>query len=123
MAGDIQQLIQLRQSILKDMIPLLDNPSLDPTERFTLFSRLAQAQGSVEYYKKAYEAALALGDDIKLQSFMRLLDDIDFEIDNSANETRPEESAAAPEQPQERQPEQPAQDQGEVAAPVQQQQQ
>lgn len=106
MAGNIEQLIQLRQSILENIVPLLDNESLEPSERFTLFSRLAQAQGSIEYYQKAFDAARALGEEDKLQSFMALLDDVDFEIDNSNSasltaSTVATEPATAPEPVQE----------------------
>jgi hypothetical protein len=95
-ADNIEQLIQLRQSILENIVPLLDNDSLEPSERFTLYSRLAQAQGSIEYYQKAFDAARALGEEDKLQSFMALLDEVDFEIDNS-NSASLTESTVAPE--------------------------
>jgi hypothetical protein len=97
-AGNIEQLIQLRQSILENIIPLLDNNSLEPSERFTLFSRLAQAQGSIEYYQKAFDAARALSEEDKLQSFMTLLDDVDFEIDNSNSQSLTQ-STTVPEEP------------------------
>jgi predicted component of type VI protein secretion system len=79
--ADLEKLTQLRQTILESIVPLMDSETLEPQERFTLLSQLAQAQGTVEMYEKAFRAAQALEQDDKLKSFMSLLDDVDYEIE------------------------------------------
>ena len=80
---DITKLTTLRQSILDSIVPLMDSDSLQPMDRFRLLSRLAQAQGKPELYEKAFAAAGRLEGDQKLESYMSLLDDVDYEIDSA----------------------------------------
>ena len=95
---DMNKLTTLRQSILDSIVPLMDSDSLQPLDRFRLLSRLAQAQGKPELYEKAFAAAGHLEGDQRLESFMSLLDDVDYEIDSvvgnstTARETIPEQS-------------------------------
>lgn len=84
---DIDKLTTLRQTILDNLVPLMDSNSLEPMDRFRLLSRLAQAQGKPEFYEKAFEAASRLEGDDKLQSYMSLLDDVDYEIDTAVSGT------------------------------------
>ncbi|HEU4715427.1 MAG TPA: hypothetical protein VFS14_01200 [Candidatus Saccharimonadales bacterium] len=84
---DIDKLTTLRQTILDNLVPLMDSNSLEPMDRFRLLSRLAQAQGKPEFYEKAFEAASRLEGDDKLQSYMSLLDDVDYEIDTAVSST------------------------------------
>lgn len=104
---DIEKLTALRQAIIDNIVPLLDSESLEPLERFKLLSRLAQAQGKATLYEKAFNVASSLGEEERLQSYMTLLDDVDYEIDNAASG---EVATAAP-QPTQPQPVQPAQNQ------------
>lgn len=99
---DIDKLTALRQTILDSIVPLMDSGSLQPLDRFRLLSRLAQAQGRPEFYEKAFEAASRLEGDDRLQSYMSLLDDVDYEIDTAVGG-----EAEATQQPQ-LPPEQPA---------------
>jgi hypothetical protein len=82
---DIDKLTALRQTILDSIVPLMDSDALQPLDRFKLLSRLAQAQGKPEFYEKAFEAASRLEGDVRLQSFMSLLDDVDYEIDTAVS--------------------------------------
>lgn len=90
---DINKLTALRQSILDSIVPLMDSDSLQPMDRFRLLSRLAQAQGRPELYEKAFAAASKLDGDQKLESYMSLLDDVDYEIDSAVG-TAPTTTAA-----------------------------
>jgi len=105
---DVEKLTALRQSILDSIVPLMDSESLQPMDRFRLLSRLAQAQGRPEFYEKAFEAASRLEGDDKLQSYMSLLDDVDYEIDTAVSgETGPSQQpqeAPVSQQPQQPQP-------------------
>lgn len=100
---DINKLTTLRQSILDSIVPLMDSDSLQPMDRFRLLSRLAQAQGKPELYEKAFAAASKLEGDQKLESYMSLLDDVDYEIDSAVGTapttTAPTSSPAVADQP------------------------
>lgn len=88
---EIDKLTSLRRSIIESIVPLLDSDTLQPLERFNLLSRLAQAQGKVELYEKAFNVAQSLDVNDRLQPFMSLLDDVDYEIDAHAQApTRPQ---------------------------------
>lgn len=97
---DINKLTSLRQSILDSIVPLMDSDSLQPMDRFRLLSRLAQAQGKPELYEKAFAAANKLEGDQKLESYMSLLDDVDYEIDSAVSAAPTASTPATPvEQP------------------------
>jgi hypothetical protein len=69
--------------VIESVVPMLDSDALLPNERFELLSRLAQAKGSTDLYEKAFSAAGSLEGDERLQSMMKLLDDIDYEIEST----------------------------------------
>ena len=93
MSEDLSQFTSLRQSIIQSITPLMDDASMDPSERFSILSRLAQTQGSLEYYQKAFDVAQQLDQEEKLRSLLSLLNDVDFEIDE--RQERPSESNGA----------------------------
>jgi hypothetical protein len=88
--GKVNQLLKLRESVFEGIMPLLDQSDIDPSERFELYSRLAQSRGTLDLYEKAFRAAQALeqGSD-KLRAYLDLLADIDEELqsDSSAQDT------------------------------------
>ena len=97
----IDELTKLREELLGTIVPLLDSGSLEPGERFDLYSRLAQSKGSLEYYQKAYHAAQEMSDGgDKLQAYLALLGDVDYEIqvkaDQSTLENTSEQTDAQP---------------------------
>lgn len=80
-------LVRLREELLGGIVPLVDSGNLEPAERFDFYSRLAQSKGSLEYYQKAYEAAQQMNESgDKLQAYMSLLGDIDFELQSELDE-------------------------------------
>lgn len=85
-ADQTEGLNRLREELLSGIVPLVDSGSLEPGERFDLYSRLAQSKGSLEYYQKAYQAAQDMQDDSdKLQAYLALLGDVDYEIQTEAD--------------------------------------
>lgn len=90
---EIQELTKLREDLLGGIVPLVDSGSLEPGERFDLYTRLAQSRGRFEYYQKAYHAAQEMIDSgDKLRSYLSLLGDVDYEI-----QTKSEQPESAPE--------------------------
>jgi len=86
-AEEIQELAKLREELMNGIVPLIDSGELEPGERFDLYSRLAQSRGDLEYYKKAYQAAQDMSDGgDKLQAYLALMSDVDFEIQSKSDE-------------------------------------
>ncbi|MGB3945703.1 MAG: hypothetical protein WBK76_02585 [Candidatus Saccharimonadales bacterium] len=95
-AEQIQELTKLREELMSGLVPLIDSGDLEPGERFDLYSRLAQSRGDLEYYKKAYQAAQDMSDSgDKLQAYLALMGDVDFEIQSKTDESAAVESQAA----------------------------
>ena len=97
-----EQLEQLRVSIIEKITPLLDGENLAPEDRFSLIIRLAQTQGSYELYEKAYKIADRIeSEDGRLNAYMRLLDDVESELDVEITQQGNETEASAQETQQE----------------------
>jgi hypothetical protein len=81
-----QELLSIRQQILETSLPLLLDSNSAPEEKFDLllrFMSLNAASKTSSLYKKAYETALSFQDSgERLDALLRLLSEVDAEIDN-----------------------------------------
>jgi hypothetical protein len=74
------QLKKLREQVLEQIIPLLDNANIPIRDRFTLISQMARAKKSPELYEKAFHIAEGMDNDIKLNAYLDLIAAIDGSI-------------------------------------------
>lgn len=73
------ELIQLREDLLKAVQPMIDSDGLADEDRLTLVLRLAQVQQDSALYRKAFELISAIGDsDVRLNRYLELLDEVEF---------------------------------------------
>lgn len=79
---DVKELIDLRDKILQDVMPLVLDNDGDSSDKFPLLLRIIQGgNASVDLYNKAYEMAKAIdAPEDKLTAMMSILDEIDVDI-------------------------------------------
>jgi len=84
------QLISMRDNILKDIVPLVLENSQNGSDRFDLLLRIIQFGGAnSEIYSRAYESAKLIEEKgERLEALLSLLDEIDFEVnqDKTSND-------------------------------------
>ena len=93
-----QDLASLRDSILKDIVPLVLESSDSGPDRFALLLRIIQAGNATgDLYRQAYESAKKIentGD--RLEALLALLDEVDFDANLSGEVASDTTQAAAP---------------------------
>lgn len=79
------ELMNLREQILGDIVPLVLDSTDDGLDRFSLLLRIIQAgNASGEVYRRAYESAKKIeATDDRLEALMSLLDEVDFDTNRS----------------------------------------
>lgn len=82
---DKQDLKSLRESILKDIVPLVLESSDSGADRFSLLLRIIQAGSAIsDIYKQAYESAKKIENaEDRLEALLALLDEVDFDANQS----------------------------------------
>ncbi len=93
----IDGLVRLRQAIVNDLGPLVAESNLPISERFDLYLRLARSQSGVEYYERAYELVKDADTEEKLNLYLGLLSDVDFELNKSVSVSESQAGATQPE--------------------------
>lgn len=88
-------LVNLREQILEQTIPLLDTDSISADERFRLLLQLAQARGSYELYAKAFAIAQDMEGEDKLEAYLELLAQVDSKIQDSVDIDIPEDAPSS----------------------------
>lgn len=86
------ELLAIRNQILADVVPLVTESADNGADRFSLLLRIIQAgNAGADVYKRAYESAKQIEDnDERLEAFMALLDEIDFDTTSPPEETAEE---------------------------------
>ena len=90
-----QDLVSLRDSILKEIVPLVLESSDSGADRFALLLRIIQAGNATgDLYRQAYESAKMIENtEDRLEALLALLDEVDFdaslseEVVSNANQT------------------------------------
>lgn len=83
----IEQLEQIRQIIIQQVAPLMDDESLEPYDRFIILSKLAQSSGEVDYYTKAARIVPSIDSKQRqLSAYMTLLEDLEGELLNQIDD-------------------------------------
>ena len=77
-AAPAEDLSDVKQSILKDLLPLLDKTEKTPEEKFEIYKDAIATMHDVKTIEGAYKAASAIGDEVKradaLFDVMRVID-------------------------------------------------
>lgn len=70
----------IRGAIIQQIVPLMDDESLDSRDRFAIISHLAQSQGDPRYFEQAVRLVPALDKSEQLSAYMALLEDVESEL-------------------------------------------
>jgi uncharacterized membrane protein len=83
-----EELLNIRKQIMDASLPLLLESNAAPEDRFDIllrFIRLNSATKTSALYKSAYDTALSFEDSsARLDALMRLLGEVDTQLDNSS---------------------------------------
>lgn len=92
-----QDLTSLRESILKDIVPLVLESSDSGADRFSLLLRIIQAGNATgDLYRQAYESAKKIeSTEERLEALLALLDEVDFDANLSEDAASDVEQATA----------------------------
>lgn len=79
--------ITLRETIIEQIIPLLDSDEVGAEDKFELMIQLARVRGTLDLYERAFRAVPKMeAESDKLRAYMDLLGDIDEEIQEKSNQ-------------------------------------
>lgn len=96
------ELLSLRTQILSDIVPLVLESTGDTADRFSLLLRIIQAgNASGDIYRRAYESAQKIEDvNDRLEALLSLLDEIDFDANQSTQTVQESSKPPLAQQPQ-----------------------
>ena len=83
MGTAVEGLVDIREQILEQIVPLLETSSDAADERFRLMLQIAKIKGTPDLYQKSFQIAQNLGENDKLDAYLDLLADIDMKIQES----------------------------------------
>lgn len=102
-----QKLENLRTQVLNELLPLVEQSTIDPAQKFDLLITLARSTGDPDRFEQAFQAAKSLESiDDKAGALFDLLDAMEFTGTAKAPQPAPESPEPTPQE------EQPAQDMG-----------
>lgn len=80
MSTVVEGLVDIREQILEQIVPLLEASGDGAAERFRLMLQIAKMKGTPDLYQKTFQIAQNLGEEDKLDAYLDLLADIDVKI-------------------------------------------
>ncbi len=78
-AGDLNDLLQIKQQALKSLTPLVDRLDQTAEEKFKTLMMLIQASDNVELVQAAFEAAGKIGDEkARAKALLDVINEINY---------------------------------------------
>lgn|GEM_PF-5940421 len=90
------KMMELRERVLEQIIPLLDTSDATPDEKFELTLQLAGTKGTPDLYQKAFDIVQNMAQDQKLEAYTALLEHIESAV--QGNDDDVQDTSDQPEQ-------------------------
>jgi hypothetical protein len=95
-------LLDLRDEVINELTPLIEEAVVDPQQKFTILLAAAGNKGSTETLESAHKAALQIEDQrAKVDALLELLDEVDFQLQpKTSNQPEPEPTTEESNEPE-----------------------